>query len=259
MGGMDIRFVRQDFAESVDWTIAGQRHEVLIWRGGTAHSKEFAFASGSSGRIVPAPSSVWVVPAGDSSTAVARRAAYDFARVTLPAALSASTALLPVVSRRDPLLHQLVDRIAGIADRRDAVARLLRESLLDTMRLHILDQYGERPAPPTAPRALDPRALDRVVEILDDAADADIDLRALAAAEGVSTDAFRRAFVRTFRTTPHRYLLDRRIARAQTLLVTTSLSMTEISTTLGFASPSHFAATFKRRVGRTPSAYRAAP
>ncbi|KXP03602.1 hypothetical protein AXK60_17510 [Tsukamurella pseudospumae] len=255
---MDIRFLRQDFAESVDWTIAGQRHEVLIWRSGTARSKEFEFDSGASGRIVPGVSNVWVVPAGDRSTALARHAEYSFARVTLPAVLSGSAVLQPVVNRRDPLLHRLVERVASVGGRHDAVARLLLESLLDVTRLHILDQYGDQPVSREPAREWDTRARQRITESLNDAADGDIDLRSLAEAEGMSVEAFRRTFARTFRTTPHRYLQDRRIAQAKSLLVTSSLSMTEIGTALGFASPSHFATAFKHRVGMTPSAYRAA-
>ncbi|MFD9829685.1 helix-turn-helix transcriptional regulator [Tsukamurella tyrosinosolvens] len=256
---MDIQFFRQDFAETAEWTIAAQRHEVLIWRSGTARSKEFAFESGASGRIEPKVSSVWVVPAGDKSTASAQHAEYDFARVSLPVVMSESTILKPVVARRDPLLHNVVERVASAAGRDDVVSRLLVDSLLDVVRLHILDQYGVRTEPRCSTRSLDASAQRRVLERINDGTEAELDLSALAEAEGMSPDAFRRAFARAFRTTPHRYLMDRRIARSKGLLVTTTLSITEISEALGFASPSHFATTFKRRVGRSPSAYRAAP
>jgi AraC family transcriptional regulator len=53
-------------------------------------------------------------------------------------------------------------------------------------------------------------------------------------------------------------LIERRINRARRLLSAGTASITEISMSVGFSTPSHFATTFKQRVGVTPSAYRAA-
>jgi AraC family transcriptional regulator len=39
-------------------------------------------------------------------------------------------------------------------------------------------------------------------------------------------------------------------------LTGTTASVTEISVTVGFSTPSHFATTFKQRVGVTPTVYR---
>ncbi|WP_236746345.1 helix-turn-helix transcriptional regulator [Mycobacteroides abscessus] len=72
----------------------------------------------------------------------------------------------------------------------------------------------------------------------------------------MSVAQFTKSFTATFRTTPYQYVLDRRISKAKTPLTTTALSMTEIALTVGFSSPSHFATTFKGRVGTTPSSYR---
>ena len=81
-------------------------------------------------------------------------------------------------------------------------------------------------------------------------------LQSLANVAGMPVAGFRRAFARTFNTTPYQYELDQRIEPAKTLLSTTRMTMTEISVAAGFSSPSHFATTFKQRVGITPSAYR---
>jgi transcriptional regulator GlxA family with amidase domain len=68
-------------------------------------------------------------------------------------------------------------------------------------------------------------------------------------------------FIRAFRTatgqTPHRYLRARRIARAQELLVTTPLPVTEICTAVGFSSLGSFSTVFHRLTGESPTAYRA--
>jgi transcriptional regulator GlxA family with amidase domain len=68
-------------------------------------------------------------------------------------------------------------------------------------------------------------------------------------------------FIRTFRAatgqTPHQCLRSRRIARAQELLVTTPLPVTEICTAVGFSSLGSFSSLFRRLTGESPSAYRA--
>jgi transcriptional regulator GlxA family with amidase domain len=52
------------------------------------------------------------------------------------------------------------------------------------------------------------------------------------------------------------YLTRYRIQRAQQLLDTTDLSITEIALETGFSEISHFTRTFKRGVGVSPHAYR---
>ncbi|WP_372508092.1 helix-turn-helix transcriptional regulator [Mycolicibacterium alvei] len=44
--------------------------------------------------------------------------------------------------------------------------------------------------------------------------------------------------------------------RAKKLLATTAMSITDIGMNVGFSTPSHFATTFKNRVGMSSSAYR---
>ena len=95
-----------------------------------------------------------------------------------------------------------------------------------------------------------------IVEYLNDSLDSEIKLDALARLAGMSVGTFIKAFRQAFHTTPYQFLLDRRIDRAKTLLLTTSLSITEISSAVGFSTPSHFATAFGRRVGVTPRNYR---
>ncbi|MBN3455142.1 helix-turn-helix transcriptional regulator [Mycobacterium sp. DSM 3803] len=255
--GIDLRFISHTFAGPADWSIFGPEHEVRVWRRGTARHKEVVFDRGPNGYVTPRASDVWVIPAGSKSAALARDAACEFVRLTLSPALIGAPTLRPVVGRRDPLLHHMIERIAGTAGRTDAVSRLLRESLTDALRLHILDIYGERPTPVQQPgRAFDQAARQRLVDFLRDGLDREIDLPTLANVAGMPVAGFRRAFARTFNTTPYQYVLDQRIEKAKTLLSTTRMTMTEISVAAGFSSPSHFATTFKQRVGITPSAYR---
>lgn len=56
---------------------------------------------------------------------------------------------------------------------------------------------------------------------------------------------------------PMRWLLDRRLSRAEWLMSTSERSLTEIAMMVGFGSPSRFSEAFTRRHGRSPSQWRA--
>lgn len=55
---------------------------------------------------------------------------------------------------------------------------------------------------------------------------------------------------------PINYLIERRIEESKVLLQTTSLSIGEISSILGFSSQSYFSQSFKRTTDQTPNGYR---
>lgn len=65
-----------------------------------------------------------------------------------------------------------------------------------------------------------------------------------------------RLFRRTYRQTPHQYLIQLRIAKAKELLSSSDLSITEICAGVGFESLGSFSALFRKTVGISPSAYR---
>jgi AraC-like DNA-binding protein len=80
----------------------------------------------------------------------------------------------------------------------------------------------------------------------------------LAAMAGLSPFHFIRAFRTITGKTPHQYVRARRIERAQELLVTTPIPVTEVCDAVGFQSLGSFSAMFRRLTGESPGAYRAA-
>jgi AraC-like DNA-binding protein len=79
----------------------------------------------------------------------------------------------------------------------------------------------------------------------------------LAARVGLSERQVARLFRSTLDTSFSAYLTQLRIERAKKLLATSARSVTEIGLETGWQSLSHFNNVFRRRVGATPSAYRA--
>lgn len=55
---------------------------------------------------------------------------------------------------------------------------------------------------------------------------------------------------------PMQYTVRRRLGEAQSLLITTSLSVTEIAVSVGFGNPCHFNTMFSKYIGMSPSRYR---
>lgn len=83
-----------------------------------------------------------------------------------------------------------------------------------------------------------------------------LDLDAVAAHAGYSRYHFIRAFKGAYGSTPGQYLTRRRIERAEELLRSANLSVTEICSLVGFSSLGTFSTSFKKQTGLTPTAYR---
>lgn len=79
----------------------------------------------------------------------------------------------------------------------------------------------------------------------------------LARRAGLSPRTFARRFRDEIGTTPHRWLVHQRIARAQELLETTGASIDEVATQSGFATATNLRHHFRREVRTTPTRYRA--
>lgn len=84
----------------------------------------------------------------------------------------------------------------------------------------------------------------------------EINIEAYAASRGMSVSWFIRNFKQYARTTPMKYLVERRMANAQILLETTNYNITEIGTIVGYDNPLYFSRIFKKQKGVSPSEYR---
>jgi AraC-like DNA-binding protein len=114
-----------------------------------------------------------------------------------------------------------------------------------------------RPEPPSFARGgLPPQVLRRVREYVDTHVQRNIDLETLANTAQLSVYHFARAFKQSTGVTPHGYLLQRRVERAQELLACTDLTLSEIALQTGFADHSHFARQFRQLTGMSPSEVR---
>jgi len=95
-----------------------------------------------------------------------------------------------------------------------------------------------------------------VREFIETHLEENISIQTLAAIAGLSKYHFARAFRQSEGITPHGYLVQCRVRRAQDLLAATDLPLSEIALASGFADQSHCARRFREHVGVTPSSYR---
>jgi AraC-like DNA-binding protein len=83
-----------------------------------------------------------------------------------------------------------------------------------------------------------------------------LDLAAVASVAAVSRHHFVRCFASAYGETPMRYLTRRRIERAQDLLRSANLTVTEICLMVGYSSLGSFSSRFRELTGESPVAYR---
>lgn len=110
----------------------------------------------------------------------------------------------------------------------------------------------------TKARALAPGERQRVRDLIEIELGDDLTLERMAAHVEMSVFHFVRVFRSTFGTTPHQYVLGRRLAAAQRMLFhEPSRPIVDIALACGFASQAHLSDTFRLHLGKTPAAARA--
>jgi AraC family transcriptional regulator, exoenzyme S synthesis regulatory protein ExsA len=83
-----------------------------------------------------------------------------------------------------------------------------------------------------------------------------LSLHELAVLSNRSLSSFRRDFFSIYQTPPSQWIRKRRLKKAQELLRTTHMTITDICYTLGFENIAHFSRLFKSQFGSSPSEYR---
>ena len=78
----------------------------------------------------------------------------------------------------------------------------------------------------------------------------------LAVLAGRSLSSFRRDFLAIYNMPPSQWIRQKRLEKAQELLLSTTMTVTDICYTTGFESIAHFSRLFKSQVGYSPSEFR---
>lgn len=152
---------------------------------------------------------------------------------------------------RDPVAMQLARTLTGDSD--GFYVESIGQAIL--VRLLIL----RRPSSPPRVAALPKWRLRRVQDHIEANLAEPIALAQLAGAAGLSRMHFAAQFRAATGCSPHEYVLDQRIERAKsTLLSGKDTRLAEIALSIGFQTQSHFSTVFKRLTGETPARWQRA-
>lgn len=101
-----------------------------------------------------------------------------------------------------------------------------------------------------------PPAIARARDLLDFAIESKFDIDELTRMLFISKSQLMRGFKRYYGISPYQYLLSQKIERAKEQLLSSDMSIREISDVLHFANEHHFSNYFKEQVGMSPRAFR---
>ena len=163
----------------------------------------------------------------------------------------------PGVGFSDPVIrHLLLSLSPAVIGPMDANA-LYADHVATAFVTHIATAYGEMHVRERLLRGgLTPAQERRAKELLAARLDGGVSLAELAALCGVSVRHFARAFRQSTGTSPHRWLVERRLEKAKAMLDESRASLAQIADACGFANQSHFTRAFTRDVGTSPGAWR---
>jgi len=166
--------------------------------------------------------------------------------------------MIPQFLSHDAVIQAVATRLALEAQSGAPLERLYAESACEFLAHHMIHSYSTLSAPsPRASGGLRARRLKLILDYIEENLAQPIALRQLGELAGISTRHFERAFRQAIGVPPHVYVLRKRVARAQNLLLSESeLTIDEIALRAGFSSSSHLSSTFRRQTGYTPTAFR---
>lgn len=169
------------------------------------------------------------------------------------AAPGASTSMRDDFQVTAPALRNIARRLQIELTQNGASGVMFAETVIQMLCGAMANQFGEQ-----RPDGLSEIGnVANARELINDEYDRKIRLAELAALCDLSQSQLLRAFKKQFGTSPHQYLLDRRIEMAKRCLLSeTCEPLGQLAASLGFADQSHFTRQFCRATGVTPNRFR---
>lgn len=163
------------------------------------------------------------------------------------------TELVPRFPTSDPLMYQLGLSLKNVLENDPIGSRLYAETTASMLSVHLLRHYSQhqlefKDYTDGLPRA----TLRRVIDYVQTNLDQDLGLAELATIAHLSLHYFARLFKQSTGYTPHQFVVQCRVERAKTLLLSGKDSIAEIAQQVGFANQAHLNVHFKRLLGVTP-------
>jgi AraC family transcriptional regulator len=165
---------------------------------------------------------------------------------------------LPATNRFDPFIFNAMTALRDEIEIGGPAGRLFAETTATLIALHLVRRYSNVGIafPPPGPREIERAGVEHAIEFIEDNMGVELALDTLAKVANMPISSFVRGFRNTTRMSPHKYLVQRRIDRAQQLLRSSNVAIAEIAYRLGFSSQSHFSTVFRAWTGEAPARFR---
>jgi AraC family transcriptional regulator len=157
------------------------------------------------------------------------------------------------MNRHDRFIQGMLSTLKEEAERGGMGSHLLVDSLKTALAVHLLRKYCVTcPKLSSYTDGLPQAKLALVIDYINTHLHEDLRLATIATVAQSSPYHFLRLFKQRMGVTPHQYILQCRIERAEQLLQHSQLSIAEIAIQTGFCDQSHLTRSFKRLMGITP-------
>jgi len=160
--------------------------------------------------------------------------------------------LINQLATTDNLIKEVLIALARELRQPGIGSLLLLESGTQYLIYHLLRSHSATNSNYIRRYVLSHLQIKRLEQYVEDRLSNDISLIELASHVGMSQFHFARAFKNTVGRPPHSWLTEKRVSRARERIEQTSLSILEVSNSVGYQSQSHFGQVFKRRTGICP-------
>ena len=142
-------------------------------------------------------------------------------------------------------LHLLIEEMSSERElRREIASCILKNILLKLHRDNTVSNSKSR------------RAVDTVTDYISKNYFTELTNKKLAALVGYHEFHLNRLFVKYTGTSIHQYIINKRLGEAKALMLSTELSLAEISEQVGFNNYSFFSSYFKKKYGISPAKFR---
>jgi AraC-like DNA-binding protein len=157
----------------------------------------------------------------------------------------------------DAVMLHMMQAMMPALERPHEVSALYLDSMFLAVRDHIAETYGSFTTRATSNRlGLTARQLRHALEYIEANLSQDVSLADVADASATSVSSLTRGFKTLLSVSPHRWVLNRRIALAQRLIYESAKPLNEVAISCGFADQSHLTRVFVRKVGSSPAVWR---
>jgi AraC family transcriptional regulator len=172
-------------------------------------------------------------------------------------ARSSKVDFLDNVTTNDEQAVGMINAMYAEARAGSPAGALFSESISVALLTHLYDRYDRAGAARRLEGRLSPRQVEIINCYVTEHIGSDLSVVELAGVLQLSPAHFCRMFPKTCGVTPHRFVLNKRIAIAIDKLESPSAPpLAELARTLGFAHQTHFNNIFRKLVGRSPLQFR---